>query len=85
MTNSHLPPVGVRLSYVRGMSVLRPWLAMIIGRDLIRSLCIDIHGADMTIHWDDAAIPWSDIDSTTNDVFALLIFILKKEMSYTHN
>ena len=44
---------------------------MIIGRELIRSLGIDIHGADMTIHWDDAAIPWRDIDSTTNDVFAL--------------
>ena len=27
MTNGHLPPVGVRLSFVRGMSVLRPWLA----------------------------------------------------------
>ena len=25
----------------------------------------------MTIHWDDAAIPWSNIYSTTNDVFAL--------------
>ena len=44
---------------------------MIIGRDLIRSLGIDIHGADMTIHWEDAAIPWCNIDSTTNDVFAL--------------
>ena len=44
---------------------------MIIGHDLIISLGIDIHGADMTIHWDDAAIPWRDIDSTTNDVFAL--------------
>ena len=31
---------------------------IIIGRDLIRSLGIDIHGGDMTIHWDDAAIPW---------------------------
>ena len=30
---------------------------MIICRDLISSLGIDIHGADMTIHWDDAAIP----------------------------
>ena len=29
MTNGHLPPVGVRLSFVRGMSVLRPWLAKI--------------------------------------------------------
>ena len=44
---------------------------MIIGRDLIRSLGIDIHGTDMTIHWDDYAILWSDIDSTKNDVFAL--------------
>ena len=44
---------------------------MIIGCDLIRSLGIDIHGADMTIHWDDAAIPWRDIDFTTNDVFVL--------------
>ena len=45
---------------------------MIIGRDLIRSLGINIHGTEMTIHWDDAAIPWRDIYSTTNDVFALL-------------
>ena len=44
---------------------------IIIGRDLIWSLGIDIHGADMTIHWDDAAIPWQDIDSKTNNVFAL--------------
>ena len=44
---------------------------MIIGCDLIRSLGIDIHGTDMTIHWEDAAIPWRDIDSTTNNVFAL--------------
>ena len=44
---------------------------MIIGRDLIRSLGIDIHGSDMTIHWDDAAIPWRNIYSTTNDVIAL--------------
>ena len=44
---------------------------MIIGRDIIRSLGIDIHGGDMNIHWDDAAIPWRDIDSTAKDVFAL--------------
>ena len=44
---------------------------MISGRDLIRSLGIGIHVADMTIHWDDSAIPWRDIDYTTNDVFAL--------------
>ena len=44
---------------------------MIIGRDLIRSLGIDIHGIDMTIHWYDAAILWRNIYSATNDVFAL--------------
>ena len=44
---------------------------MIIGRDLIRYLGIDIYGADMTIHWDNSAIPWSNIDYTTNDAFAL--------------
>ena len=44
---------------------------LIIGHGLIRSLGIDIHGTDMTIHWDDAAIPWRDIYSTTNYVFAL--------------
>ena len=44
----------------------------IIGRDLIRSLGVDIHGTDMTIHWDDAAIPWRDIYSTKNYVFSLL-------------
>ena len=44
---------------------------MIIGCDLIISLGIEIHGDDMTIQWDNAAIPWSNIDSTTNNVFAL--------------
>ena len=44
---------------------------MIIGRELIRSLGFDSHGTDMTIHWDNAAFLWRDIDSTTNDVSAL--------------
>ena len=44
---------------------------MIIGRDLIRSLGFNIHGADMNIHWDDAVIPWRDIYSTINNVFLL--------------
>ena len=44
---------------------------MIIGRDLIRSPGIDIHGTDMTIYWDYANIPCRDIYSTTNNVFAL--------------
>ena len=45
---------------------------MIIGPDLIISLGIEIYGVDMNIHWEVAAIPWRDIYSTTNDVFALL-------------
>ena len=44
---------------------------MIIGRDLIRSLGIDIHGVDMTIHLHYSAIPWRDRDSTAKDVFVL--------------
>ena len=44
---------------------------MIIGRELIRSLGFYSHGTDMTIHWDDAAIPWRNIDSTTKNVFVL--------------
>ena len=44
---------------------------MIIGRDLIKSFGIDIHGGDMTIHWDDAAILWRGIDSTAKYVFVL--------------
>ena len=44
---------------------------MIIGCDLIKSLGIDIYGTDMTIHWDNAAIPWRNIDSKINDVFVL--------------
>ena len=43
---------------------------MNINRDLIRPLVIDINGAGMNIHWGDAAIPWFNIDSTTNNVFA---------------
>ena len=44
---------------------------MIIGRDFIKSLGIDIHGTDITIDWDNASIPWRDIYSTTNDAFEL--------------
>ena len=45
---------------------------MIIDSALISSLGIDIQGADMTIHWDNAAIPWRDINFTTNGVFLIL-------------
>ena len=44
---------------------------MIIDRESIRSLGFDSHGTDITIHWDNAAILWRDIDSTAKNVFAL--------------
>ena len=44
---------------------------MIIGRDLIISRGIDIHVTDLTIHWEDVAIPLRDIDSTKNNGVAL--------------
>jgi transposase InsO family protein len=42
---------------------------MIIGRDLITSLQLDVKGSDMSIKWDDAAIPWRNIDSTVEDIY----------------
>jgi hypothetical protein len=41
---------------------------MIIGRELITSLQLDVKGSDMTIKWDDAAIPRRNIDSTVEDI-----------------
>ena len=42
---------------------------MIIGRDLIASLQLDIRGSDLSIKWDDAAIPWRGTDSTVEDIY----------------
>jgi transposase InsO family protein len=42
---------------------------MIIGRDLITSLQLDVKGSNLTIQWDDAAIPWRNIDSTVEDIY----------------
>jgi predicted aspartyl protease len=42
---------------------------MIIGRDLITSLQLDVKGSNLSIQWDDAAIPWRDIDSTSADIY----------------
>ncbi len=42
---------------------------MLIGRDLITSLGLEIRGNDLSIKWDDAAIPWRSQDSTKEDIF----------------
>jgi hypothetical protein len=39
-----------------------------IGRDLITSLQPAVKGGDMSIKWDDAAIPWRNVDSTVEDI-----------------
>jgi hypothetical protein len=42
---------------------------MIISRDLITSLQLDVKGSDMSIlKWDDAAIPWRNVDSAVEDI-----------------
>ena len=40
---------------------------LIIGRDLMADIGLDVLASNQTITWDDAAIPWRNIDSTTND------------------
>ena len=42
---------------------------VIIGRDLMRELGLDVIASQSTIIWEDATIPWRDIDSKTTDVF----------------
>jgi hypothetical protein len=41
---------------------------VMIGRDLIPSLQQDVKGSDMSIKWDDAAIPWRNVDSAVEDI-----------------
>ena len=42
---------------------------MIIGRDLLTSLGLDVKGSDQTIKWDDSVIPWRDMDSSIADIY----------------
>ena len=42
---------------------------MIIGRDLITSLQLDVQGSNLSIKWDDTAIPWRNIDSTVDNIY----------------
>jgi predicted aspartyl protease len=42
---------------------------MIISRNLITNLQLNVKGGNLSIKWDDAAIPWCDIDSTVNDIY----------------
>jgi transposase InsO family protein len=42
---------------------------MIIGRDLITEIQLDVKGSDLSIKWDDSAIPWRNVDSTYDDIY----------------
>jgi hypothetical protein len=37
---------------------------MTIGCDLITSSHLDVRGSELSTHWDNAAIPWCNVDST---------------------
>ena len=42
---------------------------MIIGRDLMTAIGLDVRGSDQSIQWDDAILPWRDVDVTHNEVY----------------
>ncbi len=42
---------------------------MIIGRDLMTSIGLDVRGSDQSIQWDDAILPWRNIDVTHDEVY----------------
>jgi predicted aspartyl protease len=42
---------------------------MIIGRNLITNLQLYVKGSDLSIKWDDAAIPWRDVNSTVHYIY----------------
>jgi hypothetical protein len=44
---------------------------MIIGRDLAVKLGLDAKGSDLSIEWDDAAIPWRNMESTIDDAYLI--------------
>jgi hypothetical protein len=44
---------------------------MIIGRDLMVKLGLDAKGSDLSIEWDDVAIPWRDMESTVDDHYLI--------------
>jgi hypothetical protein len=41
---------------------------VIIDCDLITGLQLDVKGSGMSIKWDNAAIPWRNVDSTVEDI-----------------
>jgi hypothetical protein len=44
---------------------------MIIGRNLMVKLGLDAKGSDLSIEWDDAAIPWHSMESTIDDAYLI--------------
>ena len=44
---------------------------MIIGRDILSELGINLNFKDMTVQWDTAIIPMKEIDSTIENSYAV--------------
>ena len=44
---------------------------MIIGRDVLSELGINLNFKDMTVQWDTAIIPMKDIDATEENTYAI--------------
>ena len=42
---------------------------IMIGRDLMKELGLDVLARKLTKNWDNAIIPWKDINSKTTDAF----------------
>lgn len=42
---------------------------LIIGRDLMVDIGLDVMASKKSIQWDDAVIPWRDMENTTTDAF----------------
>ena len=42
---------------------------MIIGRDLMTAIGLDIRRSDQAIQWEDAILPWRNIDATGDEVY----------------
>ena len=42
---------------------------LIIGRDLMSEIGLDVLASNQTLTWDDAIIPWRNMDSKTTDAF----------------
>ena len=46
---------------------------LIIGRDLMSEIGLDVLASNQTLTWNDAIIPWRNMDSKTTDNFSMMV------------